>query len=108
MVTMSSPDLPWAFRVARLDSCEALDRLMDTWYEAIKAAGGLQNSVGFDAYMERGDWESARRSIERTYGSSSREHQNSLDTLSAAIRFRNVCGSRPTACFPPPDGGAAV
>jgi len=68
---------PWAIRVARAGSSQALDRLMD---------------IGFDSHMKRKDWESARRSIEQTYGRSSLEHRQTLDTLSAAIRYRSVFG----------------
>jgi hypothetical protein len=44
--------------------------------------------------MRRGDWESAKRSIEETFGRSSREHRQTLDTLSAAIHYKSVLGRR--------------
>ena len=89
---MTNLHLPWAIRVSRADSCEALDRLMDAWYEGITAEGGLQVAIGFDSHMKSRDWESAKGSIERTYGRSSRDHQQTLDTLSAAIHYRRVLG----------------
>jgi hypothetical protein len=98
---MSISDLPWAIRVSRADSCEALDRLMDAWYAAVTAAGALQKSIGFDAHMQRSDWESAKGSILLTFGRSSREHQHILDTLSAAIHNRRVLRYRPTGRSPP-------
>jgi hypothetical protein len=87
-------DLPWAIRVARVGSSKALDRLMDIWLEAV--TGKLRRSTGFDSHMKRRDWESARRSIEQTYGRSSGEHRQTLDTLSAAIHYRSVLGRRLT------------
>jgi hypothetical protein len=91
---MSRIDQPWAIRVSRADSSEALDRLMDTWYKAVAGDSGLHGAIGFESYMERGDWESAKHSIERTFGRSSREHQLTLDTLSAAIQNRRMRGHR--------------
>ena len=93
---MTSRDLPWAIRVSRVESSEALDRLMDSWSEAVTAGGNLRRSTGFDSHMRCRDWESAKRSIEQTYGRSSREHQQTLDTLSAAIHYKSVFGRRPT------------
>src|SRR5437899_6221083 len=93
---VSSPYQPWAIRVSRADSSEALDRLMDAWHEGVTAGGGLQGAIGFDSHMERRDWESAKHSIERTYGRSSREHRFTLDTLSAAIQSRRMLGPRLT------------
>ena len=87
---------PWAIRVARAGSSQALDRLMDIWLEAVTAAGKLRRSTGFDSHMKSKDWESARRSIEQTYGRSSLEHRQTLDTLSAAIHYRSVFGRRLT------------
>jgi len=87
---VTAPYVPWAIRVSRADSCEALDRLMDAWYEGIAAAGGLHGAIGFDSHMKSRDWVSAKGSIERTYGRSSREHQLTLDTLSAAIQNRRM------------------
>jgi hypothetical protein len=88
-------DLPWAIRVSRAESSKALDRLMDIWSEAVAAGGNLRRSTGFDSHMQRKDWESAKRSIEQTYGRSSREHRQTLDTLSAAIHYKSVLGRRP-------------
>jgi len=93
---VTSLDLPWAIRVARAGSSKALDRLMDIWFEAITAGGNLQRSTGFDSHMKRRDWEGARRSIEQTYGRSSRDHRQTLDTLNAAIHYRSVLGHRLT------------
>ena len=93
---MTRLDLPWAIRVSRAGSSEALDRMMDIWFEAVTAAGNLNRSTGFNSHMKRRDWESARRSIEQTYGRSSREHRQTLDTLSAAIHYRGVLGHRLT------------
>lgn len=87
---MTSLHLPWATRVSRADSCEALYRLMDAWYEGVTAGGALHGAIGFDSHMKSRDWESAKGSIERTYGRSSREHQLTLDTLSAAIQNRRM------------------
>jgi len=91
---VTSRDLPWAIRVSRAESSEALDRLMDIWSEAITAGRNLQGSTGFDSHMRRRDWESAKRGIEQTYGRSSREHRQTLDTLSAAIHYKSVLGRR--------------
>ena len=66
---------------------------MDAWYIGVLAGGGLNGAVGFDSHMERRDWESAKSSIERTYGRASRQHQLTLDTLSAAIQNRRTLGS---------------
>lgn len=93
---MTSRDLPWAIRVSRAESSEALNRLMDIWSEAVTAGRNVQRSTGFDSHMRRRDWESAKRGIEQTYGRSSREHQQTLDTLSAAIHYKSVLGRRPT------------
>jgi hypothetical protein len=91
---MSRIELPWAIRISRTDSSEALDRLMNLWYEAMAAAGNLARSIGFEGHMGQGDWESAKGSIVRAYGRSSPEHQSTLDTLSAAIHQRKVLGQR--------------
>jgi len=91
---VTSRDLPWAIRVSRAESSEALDRLMDIWSEAVTAGGNLRRSTGFDSDMKRRDWESAKRSIEQIYGRSSREHRQTLDTLSAAIHYKSVLGRR--------------
>jgi len=93
---VSSTYQSWAIRVSRADSSEALDRLMDAWHEGVTAGGGLQGAIGFDSHMERRDWESAKHSIERTYGRSSREHRFTLDTLSAAIQSRRMLGPQLT------------
>jgi hypothetical protein len=92
---MSDPVvLPWATRVSRADTGDALDRLMDSWYEALKTSnGGLHAAIGFDEYMQRRDWSSAKQSIERTYGRSNREHEQSLDTLAAAIQCKRMLRS---------------
>jgi hypothetical protein len=89
---MTAPAAPWAIRISRTDSCEALDRLMDVWSEAMTAAGNIALSIGFHAHMQQRDWESAKGSIVRAYGRSSTEHQSTLDTLSAAIHQRKVLG----------------
>ena len=68
---------------------------MDLWSEAVTAGRNLQKSTDFDSHMRRRDWESAKRGIEQTYGRSNREHQQTLDTLSAAIHYKNVLGRRP-------------
>jgi hypothetical protein len=87
-----STPLPWAIRVSRTESGEALDRLMDLWCEAMTAAGNIARSIGFDTYMGQRDWEAAKGSIIRAYGRSNPDHQSALDTLSAAIHQRNVLG----------------
>ena len=84
----------WAIRISRVDSGEAIDRLMDDWYDAVKADRGLHAAVGFDDHMKRRDWQSAKQSVERTYGRSSREHQQTLDTLAAAIQGRRMLTPR--------------
>jgi hypothetical protein len=91
---VTSRDLPWAIRVSRAESSEALDRLMDAWSQAVTAGGNLRRSTGFDSDMRLRDWESAKRSIEQIYGRSSREHRQTLDTLSAAIHYKSVLGRR--------------
>jgi hypothetical protein len=85
---------PWAIRVSGAESLDALDRLMNDWYDGVKADRGLCAAVGFEANMERRDWEGAKGSIERTYGRSTREHQASLDTLAAAIFSRRLLERR--------------
>jgi hypothetical protein len=87
---MPDPHLSWAVRASRADTNVALDHLMDDWYEQVKADRGLHAAIGFDSHMERRDWDSAKHSIERTYGRSSREHQQTLDTLAAAIQSRRM------------------
>jgi hypothetical protein len=84
----------WAVRISRAESGEVLDRLMDTWYEAVRADRGLVAAIGFDSHMEHRDWDSAKHSIERTYGRSNREHQQTLDTLAAAIQSRRMLAHR--------------
>src|SRR3981189_1946155 len=91
---ISHPDQPWAIRVSRADSGEALDLLMDAWYKGVTAGGGLGGAIGFDSHMGNREWESAKSSIERTYGRSSRAHQLTLDTLSAAIQNRRMRAPR--------------
>jgi len=91
---MSRTELPWAIRISRTDSSEALDRLMDVWHEAMTAAGTIVHSIGFDTHMGQRDWEGAKGSIVRAYGRSSTEHQSTLDTLSAAIQQRKMLGHR--------------
>jgi hypothetical protein len=63
---------------------------MDDWYATVKADHRLQNSIGFESYMEARDWEGARRIIERTYGRSSPENQQTLDALAAALLCRGA------------------
>jgi len=87
---MPDPHLSWAVRASRADTSAALDRLMDDWYGQVKADRGLHAAIGFDSYMEHRDWDSAKHSIERTYGRSSREHRQTLDTLAAAIQSRRM------------------
>lgn len=89
---MSEIHVPWAIRVSRADSSDALNRLMDAWYDGVRADRGLHAAIGFDSYMERRDWNSAKHSIERTYGRSNREYQQTLDTLAAAIQSRRMLG----------------
>src|SRR5260370_41149199 len=83
---ISHPDQPWAIRVSRADSGEALDLLMDAWYKGVTAGGGLAGAVGFDPHMEQTGWGSAKSSLKRTYGGPSRADPLTLDTLSAAIQ----------------------
>src|SRR5258706_8094770 len=80
------PDQPWAIRVSRADSGEALDLLMDAWYKGVTAGGGLGGAVGFDSHMEHREWGSAKSSIERTYRRAGRAHQLPLGDVSAAIQ----------------------
>jgi hypothetical protein len=79
--------------MSRAESLSVLDRLMNEWYDGVKADRGLCAAVGFEASMERRDWEGAKGSIERTYGRATREHQASLDTLAAAIFCKRLLGS---------------
>ena len=92
---MSDPNLSWAVRASRADTGAALDRLMDDWYGRVKADRGLHAAIGFDSYMECRDWDGAKHSIEQTYGRSSREHRQTLDTLAAAILSRRMLTRRP-------------
>jgi hypothetical protein len=69
---------------------------MDAWYKGVTAGGGLNGAIGFASLMEHRDWAGAKSSIERTYGRSSRVHQLTLDTLSAAIQSRRMLGPRVT------------
>jgi truncated hemoglobin YjbI len=92
---MPDSNQPWAIRVSRVDSSAALDLLMDDWYDRVKADKGLHAAIGFDSYMEHRDWVSAKHSIERTYGRSSREHRQTLDTLAAAIQSKRMLTHRP-------------
>ena len=91
---MARPNLPWEIRVSRAASAEELDRLMDVWFAAVTAGRNLFASTGFDGCMKQRDWEGAKRDIEQTYGRASREHQQVLDTLTAAIHYRRVLGPR--------------
>jgi hypothetical protein len=78
--------------MSRADSLVALDRLMNEWYDGVRADRGLCAAVGFETSMERRDWEGAKGSIERTYGRATRDHQASLDTLAAAIFCKRLLG----------------
>src|SRR5258708_18503577 len=82
---ISHPDQPWAIRVSRADSGEALDLLMDAWYKGVTAGGGLARAIGFDSHMEHRDLENAKSSIERTYRRPSPAHPLTPDNLNAAI-----------------------
>ena len=86
---ISSPHPGWALRLMQADSYKALNGVMDDWYATVKADYRLENSIGFESYMGARNWKGAKRSIERTYGRSSHEHQQTLDTLGAAIRYRD-------------------
>ena len=92
---MLDAHLSWAVRASRADTSAALDSLMDDWYGRVKADRGLHAAIGFDSCMERRDWDSAKHSIERTYGRSNREHRQTLDTLAAAIQSRRMFAHRP-------------
>jgi len=81
--------------MSRAESLSVLDRLMDEWYDGVKADRGLCAAVGFETSMERHDWEGAKGSIERTYGRATRDHQGSLDTLAAAIFCKRLLGREP-------------
>ena len=76
----------------RAESLSVLDGLMKEWYDGVRADQGLCAAVGFEANMERRDWEGAKGSIERTYGRATRDHQSSLDTLAAAIFCKKHLG----------------
>jgi hypothetical protein len=91
---MSETHVPWAIRVSRADSNDALDRLMDDWYRGVRADRGLRAAVGFESHMEHRDWDGAKHSIERTYGRSNREHQQTLDTLAAAVQSKRMLTPR--------------
>jgi hypothetical protein len=93
-MTLSRFEPPWAIQISRTDSSEALDRLMDVWYEAMAASGNISRSIGFETHMGQRDWESAKGSIVRAYGRSNPDHQATLDTLSAAIHQREMLGHR--------------
>ncbi|HET7766943.1 MAG TPA: hypothetical protein VFK92_17795 [Burkholderiales bacterium] len=82
----------WATRMSRAESLTVLDRLMNEWYDGVRADRGLCAAVGFETSMERRDWEGAKGSIERTYGRATRDHQASLDTLAAAIFSKRLLG----------------
>ncbi|HEY6721863.1 MAG TPA: hypothetical protein VI363_09520 [Burkholderiales bacterium] len=88
--------LSWAIRVSRAESADALDVLMNDWYDRMKADKGLHAVVGFDASMERRDWDGAKGSIERTHGRSSLDYQGTLDTLAAAIQCKRLLRLSPT------------
>ena len=97
---MAARLLPWAIRISRVESREALDRLMDLWWQAMMASGNAARWIGFEDHMQLRDWEGAKRSIVGIYGRSSTEHQSTVDTLSAAIHQSKVFGQRS-----PLDGG---
>lgn len=84
----------WAIRISRAETVDALDRLMDDWYDGISGDKGLRAAVGFDSNMERRDWDAAKQSVERSYGRSSREHQHTLDTLAAAAQCMKILRHR--------------
>jgi hypothetical protein len=90
---VKEPYIPsWATRISRAESLTALDRLMNEWYDGVKADRGLCAAVGFEASMERRDWVGAKGSIEHTYGRATRDHQASLDILAAAIFCKRLLG----------------
>jgi hypothetical protein len=84
----------WAVRMSRAESLDALDHLMNDWYDGVKADRGLNAAVGFGQNMERRDWNAAKSSVERAHGRSSREHQATLDTLAAAILCKRILSHR--------------
>ena len=86
---ISSPRPAWTLRLMQADSYQALNGVMDDWYAAVKADYRLQSSVAFKSYMKARNWAGAKGLIERTYGRSSPEHRQTLDTLGAAIRYRD-------------------
>ena len=63
---------------------------MDDWYSQVRTDRGLHEVVGFNFSMERRDWDSAKGSIERTYGRSTRDYEGTLDTLAAAIQCKRM------------------
>ena len=92
-MAQSSVPESWAFLASQAISSEALQRVMDDWCETLRDAAPMQASIGFESYMQNRDWESARRSLERTYGRSSAAHQPMRDTLDAAIQNKRMLGN---------------
>jgi len=48
--------------MTRAESYQALNGLMDDWYETIEIGVHLPASIGFESYMEARDWDGAKRS----------------------------------------------
>jgi hypothetical protein len=65
-------------------SAEAISRLMVGWYRNIRRDAELVSIIGF--FMETGDWERARESLERAYGRGGGRHRAKFNVLLAAAQ----------------------
>jgi hypothetical protein len=67
----------WIVLVSRAKSMEILVSVMNQWRESVGLHTDLRACMDFETCMQCGDWDGARASIERTYGTWDRAHRSS-------------------------------
>ena len=85
----------WLGRLSRAASAEALGQVMTDWFAGLKDSSQPSGSLGFEFYMQARDWQSAKGSLERSYGRSSGVHRNLVEMLSAAIMQKKLLAMAP-------------
>jgi len=80
----------WIVLVSRANTMEILVSVMNQWYESVRLDTDLRTCVDLESCMQCGDWERARGSIERTYGTWDRAHREALEILSAAAHNKRA------------------
>jgi len=80
----------WTVLVSQANTLEALVSVMNDWYDSVRLDTDLRACTGFENCMQCGDWDSAKASIERTYGTWDRPHRGALEILNAAIHNKRA------------------